>query len=162
MTEIPTEIIGIDSNGNEILLDHNNTNLHYHLLETPDLLDLVKEILPTIETDGRDEIVIERNLGRVVGTTNLIETDDTDEIIYAKRIGREKYSRFAKNRQPIDCTYIVIALRKTNQGYILWTAWCGRLLPQEAYDPDSKFSQTHAMAYDDSLIQRDSICYSKP
>ena len=87
----PLEPIGIDKQGNTIILDYKNTHVEYHLLETPNLIDLVKEVLPTIETNGQDQVIIERDIGRIIGTTNLVETDDTDEIVYAKRIGRETY-----------------------------------------------------------------------
>jgi len=34
---------------------------------------------------------------------------------------------------------------------------CGHLLPAEAYVENSLFNQTHAMAYDESLIQLDTV-----
>ena len=153
----PLEPIGIDKQGNTIILDYKNTHVEYHLLETPNLIDLVKEVLPTIETNGQDQVIIERDIGRIIGTTNLVETDDTDEIVYAKRIGRETYSRFVKNRQLIPTSYLVVVLRKASNGYILWTAMCGRLLPSEAYIEDSEFNRTHALVYDEKLIQLDSV-----
>ncbi len=151
------EIFGIDRQGNTIFLDRDRTNIDYHLLETPDLLELVREALGTIYTDDKEQVVVERDLGRIVGTTLLVETDDTDDIVYAKRIGRDTYSRFTKSRSPVPTNWIVVVLRKIDDGYILWTAMCGRLLPDDAYDLDSNFSKTHAMAYDESLVQLDSI-----
>ena len=149
--------LGKTADGFDAILDDNNTHVAYHLLETPDLIDLVIEALSSINTDGRDEVVVERDMGRVVGTTNLAETSDQDEIIYAKRKGRDTYSRFVKNRDVIPTQYIVVVLRKTVDGYLLWTAMCGRLLPQDAYDKNSKWSKMHAMVFDEHLVQKDTI-----
>ena len=149
--------LGLSADGHAVFLDYANTNVEYHLLETPNLLDLVREVLLTIYVVGEDQVTIERDLGRIIGTTNLIKTTDDDEIVYAKRIGRNKYSRFAKNRQPIACNSIVVVLRKGDQGYYLWTAMCGKLLPEEAYEQDSYFNNTHALAYDKGLVQIDTV-----
>lgn len=154
--------LGTTANNKTVLLDYENTNIEYHLLETPDLTELVQEALPHLVLGDGDQVVLEWDMGRIVGTTNLVETTDADEIVYAKRIGRNAYSRFAKNRQPIDCSSIVIVLRKDNEDYYLWTAMCAKLQPKEAWRPDSLYSKTHAMAYDETLIQLDTLTESKP
>lgn len=156
------EKLGVSANGMPIFLDRSNTNIDYHLLETPDLINLVREVVPSIEVENNDQIVVERDLGRTVGTTNLVETTDGDEIVYAKRIGRNAYSRFVKNKKPIPCSSIVIVLRKGEFGYYLWTAMCAKLLPKEAWIDGSLFNQTHAMAYDESLVQLSTVTESRP
>lgn len=154
--------LGRSADGEMVLVDYANTNVEYHLLETPDLLSLVCEALPTIATAGQAQVVVERDLGRTIGTTNLVETTDRDEIVYAKRIGRSTYSRFAKNRQPLPCKSIVVVLRKRVEGYYLWTAMCGKLLPEEAYQQDSQFNAAHALVYDDQLVQVDTVTHLEP
>lgn len=162
MKDQQAEKIGISADGEPVFIDWLNTNIDYHLLETPDLIDLVGEVLPTISVMDEQQVVTERDLGRIVGTTNLVETTDNDEIVYAKRIGRDVYSRFAKNRKPIPCSSIVVVLRKGDPGYYLWTAMCAKLLPKEAWQSDSLYTKTHAMAYDETLIQLDTLTESKP
>lgn len=154
--------LGFDAHGKVVFLDPANTNVEYHLLETPSLLDLVREVLPSIELTGDEQIVVEKDLGRVVGTTSLVETTDEDEIVYAKRIGRDSYSRFAKNRELTPCSSIVVVLRKRDDKYYLWTAMCGKMLPEDAYDKDSKFNATHALVYDEKLIQVETLTESRP
>ena len=153
--------LGISADGESVFLDSSNTNINYHLLETPNLINLVIEVLPTISVLNKKQVVAERNLGRIVGTTNLIETTDNDEIVYAKRIGRDSYSRFAKNREPVSCRSIVVVLRKGDVGYYLWTAMCAKLLPKEAWIEDSTFNKTHAMAFDENLVQLDTVTKSR-
>lgn len=156
------EKLGISADGEPVFLDWSRTNVEYHLLETPDLISLVSEVISTIPVMGEQQVVAERDLGRIVGTTNLVETTDGDDILYAKRIGRDAYSRFAKNRQPIACSSIVVVLRKGTSGYYLWTAMCAKLLPKDAWIEGSQFSRTHAMAFDESLVQLDTISKTKP
>lgn len=154
--------LGFSADNKIILLDYENTHIEYHLLETPNLVQLVREALPYLVIGDGNQVVLERDMGRVVGTTNLVETTDSDEIVYAKRIGREKYSRFVKNREPVSCQSIVVVVRKRGQEYYLWTAMCGNLLPQEAYDENSAFNVTHALVYDATLIQMDTLRGSRP
>lgn len=149
--------LGKTTDNFEVILDDDSTNVEYHLLETPNLLDLVAEALPAIETLEQDQVVIERDLGRNVGTTNLVETSEGDKIVYAKRKGRDVYNRFVKGKEITPTSYIVVVLRKVGDGYILWTAMCGRLLPPEAYDQNSEWSKTHAMVFDENLIQMDTL-----
>lgn len=162
MSDKQAKKLGISADGESVFLDPMNTHIDYHLLETPNLIDLVIEVLPTISVMNKKQIVVERDLGRIVGTTNLTETTGNDEIVYAKRIGRDSYSRFAKNREPVSCCSIVVVLRKGGTGYYLWTAMCAKLLPKEAWIEDSTFSKTHAMAFDESLVQIDTLTKSRP
>lgn len=150
-TSKPLEL-GRSADGKLVTLDYANTNVEYHIIETPDLLSLVQEVLPTLILGDQAQIVVERDLGRIVGTTNLVETTDKDEIVYAKRVGRSKYSRFVKNRREIPCSSVVVVLRRGADGYYLWTAMCGKLLPPEAYQQGSDFNATHAMVYDEKLV----------
>lgn len=150
-------------NDKAVFIDYDNTNVTFHILETPDLLELVKEALEQTEIGGREQqIVFEKDLGRIVATTSLVETTDKDEIVYAKRRQRDSYSRFVKNRELIKTQYIVVVLRKVEGEYNLWTAGGGRLLPKEAYDPDSQFNATHALVYDEDLVQLDTITSIRP
>lgn len=154
--------LGTTANNKNILLDYNNTNVEYHLLETPDLLELVQEALPHLVLKSDDQAVFEHDMGRIVGTTNLVKTVAGDDIVYAKRIGRDKYSRFVKNREVKPCRSIVIVVRKRDDDYYLWTAMCGKILPPEAYDESSDFNATHALVYDESLIRLSTLTASKP
>ena len=146
--------LGNTADNKKILLDYDNTNVEYHLLETPNLLELVREALPYLVLGDEYQVVLGRDMGRIVGTTNLVETSDNDDIVYAKRIGRDKYTRFVMNREVEPCASIVIVVRKRGDEYYLWTAMCGELLPPEAYDEGSDFNATHAMVYDEKLVQQ--------
>ena len=156
------ELIAVSINGVSVFLDYKATNVMFHIRETPNLLDLVREAIETTDIFGDNEIIFEKNMDRIVGTTTLVVTTDADEIVYAKRRERDKYSRFAKNRELTPVSYVVVCVRKQGDEYMLWTAWCGRLLPVESYDPTSHFSLTHALVYDKNLVQLDTVTTINP
>ena len=162
MTKAKISNLGTSHDNKNVYIDYNNTNVEYHLLETPDLISLVEEVIPKLRIGDEDQVVLSCDLGRIVGTTNLVKTKKGDEIVYAKRIGRTSYSRFVKYKKPVECSSIVIVLRKCNTGYNLWTSMCGNILPKEAYIEDSNFNNTHALVYDEKLIQPETATYSKP
>ena len=143
-----------------------HTNVTFHIRETSNLLELVKEVIEQADILG-EKVVFETDMGRVVGTTTLVETTDRDEIMYAKRKERNAYSRFVKHREAVPSQYIVVVLNYIACVYFLWTAMCGRLLPGDYSDPSDRlrldgFYQTHAQIYDESLIQLDTVRMDDP
>lgn len=153
-------------NGVDVYIDYGHTNIEVHTVENPDLLGLVKEVLKDSNLEG-DNIAISKDMGRQIGKTNCVITDGSDEIVFAKRIGRESYSRFVKNRELEPTTNIAIVLHKTDDGYNLWSAWCGDLVPVEADDNGRMrtiegFWDTHALVYDTKIIQPGTETFQKP
>jgi hypothetical protein len=63
MTDKRLKKLGTSADGKPVLLDVLNTNIEYHLLETPNLIDLVIEVLPTITVMDEQQVVVERDLG---------------------------------------------------------------------------------------------------
>lgn len=156
------ELVAISTNGVSVFVDYDATNVSFHIRETPNLLDLVGEAIEATDISGDGEIIFEKDMGRIVGTTTLVETTDVDEIVYAKRKERVKYSRFAKNGELTPTSYIVVCIRRQDNEYLLWTAMCGRLLPKEWHDPASHFSRTHALVYDEDLVRLDTATTINP
>ena len=151
------ELLAISKNNQKVFTDVENTNIGLHLLEYPNLLELVSEVVESSILKG-ENVGIELNLGRMVGKTSCVTTTDKDEIVYAKRLQRDSYSRFVKGRELEDSQYVSAVFFQKDYGYLLWSAWCGRLVPTS---PDSKgrmktsvgFWATHALVYDPSIIQ---------
>ena len=151
------EFLCMSANGADVFVDLENTNIGLHLIENPDLVELAKEAVSGSDLEG-EKVALEKDLGRVVGTTSMVEVTEGDEIVYAKRLGRCKYSKFVKNRELKQTSKVVVILFKKKYGYLVWSAWCGELLPQE---PDGEggtrtsreFDRTHALVYDPKIIQ---------
>ncbi|MBP9738288.1 hypothetical protein KBD20_01225 [Candidatus Saccharibacteria bacterium] len=151
------ELLGTSKNGCNVFTDIETTNIKLHILENPGLLSLVKEVIERSNVSGPN-VGIECNLGRVVGQTSCVKTSDTDEIVFAKRKQRDSYSRFVKNRRLEDTSIVSVVLFQKDYGYLVWSAWCGALVPTS---PDSEgkmktsegFWDSHALVYDPGVIQ---------
>ena len=160
------ELLCKSLNGQSVYLDIENTHVGLHIQETPELLQLVKEVITASNVSG-DKTVIEKDMGRVVGISSLVETTDDDDIVYAKRIGRDTFMRFTRSQGLLPTKFVSVILMKSEGGYILWSAWCGKLPPTvpegENEMPQSRiFWQTHALAYDERIIQPKTITSENP
>ena len=123
---VEREVVATAKDGVEVYLNPSHTNMHLHILENPEIIELAREVIESSHLSG-DNIAIEKDLGRIVGTTNCVLTDDSDEIVYAKRKQRDSYSRFVKNRAPEATQSVVVIINKVSDDFELWSAWCGSL-----------------------------------
>lgn len=129
-----------------------------HLAKAPDLLDLVQECVGTITVDD-DNVYLDKDMGRVVGLSQLVETSPKDKVFYAKRVNYTTYTRFVCNREPQPTRYISIVLHRDGVGgFELWSAWLGPIAPQFPGDvfetSESKpFWRTHALIWSNQPIQ---------
>src|SRR5579871_3377916 len=71
----------------------------HYLSRRPYVISLIKELLSAKQLRGQ-RIVIEQNMGRAIGMTDVVATSEKDSIYYAQPIKSEVFSRFAKNRNP--------------------------------------------------------------
>jgi hypothetical protein len=140
----------------EVVIDRPDSHVATH----PSVLPLLSEALSRIYSEGRDNIVEEVDLGRVVGETICVETRDGDDIVYAQRPNRFGLTRFVKNRQPEPCSVVTVCLNKAenNGHFILATAYVGHRTPAEPWDTEwaseqsVPFWNTHALIWDKEAI----------
>jgi len=146
------------ANGSEIVYDGSASHATTHFEDTPELKPAVIEALAATAVAG-ETMFFEYDLGRVIGTTDLVKTDEHDEIIYAKRKSRDVYTRFTKSRAPQPCSTVTIFLsRLTEQRYELGSAWVGYLGPSFPGDanetPESRpYWEAHALVWGRQEIQ---------
>lgn len=153
-------------NGKPVFTDVENTNLAVHLVENPKLLELVKEAVENSVVEG-DNVGLEYDADRVIGTTNCVNVTDKEEIVYAKRLGRDSYSKFVKNREQEPTSTVAVVLFRKDYGYLVWSAWCGNIVPVQ---PDESgrmvtvpgFWDTRALTYDPKIIQKDTERSDRP
>lgn len=138
-----------------------------YLSRRPYLINLIKEVLLPLElTEAR--IIIERDMGRNIGTTDIVATSDKDIIYYAQPMKTATFSRFAKNRYPQPSQiFTIIVERDDNGDYEIQDAWIGPsspAFPGDAHEStDSKlYWQTHALVQDAQAIQSRSITKDCP
>ena len=124
-------LIGITKNNVGVYLTDESSHAQTHFSHHPNLENAVKASLP--------QILLHKELERmqmthpeIIGTSDLIETTSEDEIVYAIRLARNSYSRFVKNKKPVETNSFVIDVRrdrKNPHSYFLYTAYVGTLVP---------------------------------
>lgn len=144
--------IGVTKNGYTVCVDLETSHASTHLADTPELLTLVQEALPSIVVDG-EYTQYEHDFGRVIGESDLVETEDDDDVVYARRFQRDIYTRFVKNKKAQPSSRITIWLKTTDTDKCeLVTAYVGRPVPpfpgDEFETKESKpFWSKHALAW---------------
>lgn len=151
------ELVGRSRNGEYVYIDPQATKVELHLAEAPQLRKLIVETVEQADLTD-DNVAIEKDLGRIIGETTLVETDEADEIVYAKRLQRDKYTRFVMNKAAQPTQFVTVILHKADDGYRLWSAWCGQLVPTSPGADDEMpksrgFWRNHALIFDEAIIQ---------
>lgn len=123
MTEIATS-----KNGVKVYVNLGEGHAATHFSDDAALLDLVKEILPTIELRD-EESKFEHIFDRVIGECDLQTVEDEDEIVYAKCIHRDRYTKFVKDKPRHQCSSVTLILKRRGEMYELMSAWIGHLVP---------------------------------
>jgi len=117
-------------------------------------------------TGGR--LAIERDMGRVIGNTDIVETSDTDSIFYAQPNKKNFFSRYAKNRLPSPSHKLTIILEKDSDGdYEIVDTWigpCSPPFPGDVYETvkSRSYWQTHALVLDPQAVQPKTITKTCP
>ncbi len=145
-------------NGATIYINLIGSHASASIAQYPYLLGLVKELLQQTDIKG-PRMYFDRDMGRAVGSANVVETSDKDTILYAQALHGEQYKRFVKNGQPQSTQHIsVILARDDDGGYELVDTWVGPLRPphpgtDEATEASRQYWDTHAFVLDREPIK---------
>lgn len=138
-----------------------------YLSRRPHIIALIKELLSSAVLKG-GKVVIEKDLGRDIGTTDILTTSDNDNIYYARPLKSEVYSRFAKNRYAQPSSLLTIILVRDDEGnYEVIDTWIGANHPAFPGDKDAtnrsyEYWKNHALVQDAQVIQSKSITKTWP
>ena len=138
-----------------------------YLSRRPHIIPLVKELLSNNKIKGK-RVVIEQDLGRNIGTADVVVTSDNDIIYYAQPPKSEVYSRIAKNRYAQPCSLLTVVLAQDNDGnYEVTDTWIGSNHPafpgdNHATAYSNKYWKTHALVQDAQIIQSKTITKTCP
>lgn len=131
------------------------------------MVGLIKELVTSQELTGR-RIVIEQDMGRKIGTTDIVSTNGDDSIYYAQPMKTEAFSRFAKNRYPQPSTMLTVIVNQDDEGnYEVSDTWIGSYCPafpgaKGETAESKKYWQTHALVHNAQIIQSKSITKDCP
>ncbi len=130
-----------------VTYDPVDSNAATHLEDTPQLKELVIQVVTNMVLDV-DKIKTYVDMGKTVGTCDVVDVDDTDEILYAARKNRmdDGLVPFTTTRPAATCQYVTVVLEKQpNESYELSSAWIGVL------DEDDEPFPGSADATEDSI-----------
>jgi hypothetical protein len=160
-------MIGESDGGHEIYINLISSPAGHYLSRRPYVINLIKEVLAPAKLKG-PRIIIERDMGRPIGNTDIVATSDKDTIYYAQAVKTDVFSRFAKNRYPIpSSTLTIIVVLDEDGNYEVIDTWIGPSSPAfpghpNATDDSKDYWQTHALVQDSQAIQSRSITKTWP
>ena len=164
------ELICISANGKRIVFDPINSHAAFHFNDTPKLRMLTKELLEGTDLVGK-LIAKDVDMGRIIGTSNVVDTDKSDDIVYALRKNREEqgYVPFTKSKSPkLSSLISVYLIKKETINYELLSVWVGSYksppFPQmENFTDESiPYWSNHAFAWGSQEIIPDNILLECP
>lgn len=153
--------------GYDIYVNLINSPAGHYLSRRPYVIGLIKELLSKQNLKG-SRVVIEKDMGRSIGTTDIVLTKDNDTIYYAQPIKSDVFSRFAKNRYPQPSTTLTVIIERDSDGnYEVVDTWIGPNCPafpgDELETRDSKkYWENHALVHEARAVQSKSVTKDCP
>jgi hypothetical protein len=160
-------IITESGNEREIYVNLISSSAGHYLSRRPYVIGLIKELLYAQKLNGK-RIVIEHDMGRSIGTTDIVATSNNDTIYYALPIKSDVFSRFSKNKYPQPSNTLTVIIEQDPEGnYEVNDTWIGPYCPafpgHKNETTDSKeYWQTHALVHDSQTIQSKTITKEWP
>ncbi len=121
------EYLGQSANEVDVFYDPVFSHAATHFEDTPLLKDIFIETIQTIALDG-SSIAEDIDVGRVIGTSDVVEVYASDSIIYAQRKNRiaDGLVPFVKNRRAENCSRLAFHLEPIDRtSYELKSVWIG-------------------------------------
>jgi hypothetical protein len=149
----------------EVYIDMIKSAAGKYVSGMPYVMTLIEEVVAEATINGKS-VSISHDMGRVIGSSDVVKTTDTDIIYYACPAKSEEYRRFARNKHPEPSRHLSIVINEDASGdYEVTDVWIGRMLPNNQYDASGKesvFWQTHAYAHDTIKVQSKTITTKRP
>lgn len=158
---IDNELLCTSKDGKKIYFDTINSHAATHFADTPQLKDLVIEVLKDRDITSSD-LQFDVNLGHTIGTCDVVDIAKSDEIVYAIRSKRPEqgYVPFVKNREAQDDSHLSISLVANHDDtYQLLSTWIGTLdsppFPQQptATPQSLQYWSEHAFVWGSQKIE---------
>jgi hypothetical protein len=155
-------VIAKTARGQEVYVNLITSPAGKYLSRQPYLIGHIKEVLAPLKFSA-PQMSIERDMGRVIGNTDIIDTTDKDSIFYAQPIKKSVFSRYAKNRSPLPSHKLTIILKRDDGGdYEVADTWIGPCSPpfpgdEHETDTSKQYWETHALVQDAQLVQSKTI-----
>ena len=153
--------------GYQIYINLISSSAGHYLSRRPYVMNLLKEVLANQKLRG-ERVIVERDMGRDIGNTDIVVTSEKDTIYYAKPLKNIVFSRFAKNRYPQPSQKLTLILARDQEGnYEVLDTWIGPSKPpfpgdELATDDSRDYWLNHALVHDAQMIQTKTITKDCP
>jgi hypothetical protein len=144
------------------------SNAGRYLSRRPYVINLIKEVLDPMSLKNKPELAIEKDMGRVIGHTDIVDTTEKDTVFYAKPNKTKVYSRYVKNRvPPASNTLSIVIIQDEDGDYEVRDTWIGPFSPPFPGDENEsskskEYWETHALVQDSDTIQTKTITKNCP
>src|SRR5579863_1711503 len=113
----------------EVYINLISSSAGRYLSRRPYVIGLIKELISSQKLKG-SRVVIEQDMGRHIGTTDIVQTSFNDAIYYAQPLKSKVFSRFAKNRYPQQSNALTVIVQRDSDGnYEVCDTWIGPSCP---------------------------------
>lgn len=166
------KLIAQSKNRINVFYDPINSHAATHLEDTPQLMDLMTEAIENMILED-ENIATHVDMGRVVGTCDVVKIDESDEVVYGIRKNRDEggHVPFTKNRKGDPCSSVAVHLiKQSDKSYILSSAWIGIFGEEDEPFPNSPeanersidFWNSHAFVWGSQEIQPGTLIKDYP
>jgi hypothetical protein len=147
------KFIGKSHNGVSVAYEPIYSHAATHFEDTPQLEKLVAEVIKDLNLTG-ESVTKHFDMGRIIGTCDVVDVDESDEIVYGQRKNRasDGLVPFTKSRKGSPCQYVAVQLLPQSKDlYILASAWIGTFDPKEDQPfPNSPDATSESISYWDT------------
>ncbi len=160
-------VIASSKNGQEVHVNLISSVAGKTINRQPHLLQLIKGIIMHLKLTG-PRVVIEQDMGRVIGNSDVVTTNEKDTVFYAQPQKMEVFSRYVKNRSVSPSSKLCMVFEKDEAGgYELTSARIGSRVPPfpgaaDENDQSKAYWETHALVEDSQVIQSKTITKISP
>lgn len=150
------------ANGQRIYVNLISSSAGHYVSRRPYVINLIEEVLNPMELRG-ERVIIEHDMGRIIGNTDIVETNEKDTIYYAQPNKLEVFSRFVKNKLPQPSPKLTIIAQQDAAGdYEVCDAWIGPSSPpfpgdEHATTASKDYWLTHALVHEAQPIQTKTV-----
>jgi hypothetical protein len=141
--------LATSKNGVTVVYNPVHSHAATHLEDTPQLESLIIELISTLELKGQ-KIATYFDMGRVVGTCDVVTIDVDDVVVYGIRKNREDDGLvpFTKSRPGEPCPYVAVQLEPIDgNAYELTSAWIGTFSDDDEPFPLSKHATKNSVQF---------------
>ena len=121
--------VGTSANGHQVYMNTISSAAGRCFSREPHLIRIAKAVVESLELAGCD-VCLTRDIGRVIGNTNIVATKDSDQIFYAQQPKGNNVLRFVKKRSMEPSSELSLILQVDAEGnYEVTDAWIGPACP---------------------------------